>query len=151
MVKISPVPNQRTAASSNNEIGVLSLIHNAKPRAINNIASVAINGTTFPYAIAAPLTEPSTTPNNNAPTMNGTLPLSITRPPATPAAATIEPTDKSIPAVAITNVIPIANTPTTLPWRNTLNMLSLDMNDSPSRTVPAISSKITTPTSAYSW
>ena len=31
-----------------------------------------------------------------------------------PAAATIEPTDRSMPAVAITNVMPIASTPTTL-------------------------------------
>ena len=38
-------------------------------------------------------------------------------PPKTPAAATIEPTDRSMPPVAITNVMPIASTPTTLAWR----------------------------------
>ena len=44
----SPVPNQRTNSRSNTEIGVLSLSHSAKPRAIVNIASVAMNGTTRP-------------------------------------------------------------------------------------------------------
>ena len=41
-----------------------------------------------------------------------------------PAAATIEPTDRSMPAVAITNVIPIAITPITLAWVSMLRTLS---------------------------
>ena len=45
---ISPLPNQRTPSAENSEIGVLSLIHSASPRAIANIASVAMNGTTLP-------------------------------------------------------------------------------------------------------
>jgi hypothetical protein len=68
-----------------------------------------------------------------------------------PVAATIEPTERSMPAVAITKVMPIASTPTTLPWRSTLNRLSLDRNALPSMIPPAISSRTTTPTSAYSW
>ena len=48
MVRISPVPNQRRDFSSKSEIGVLSLIHSARPRAISSIASVAMNGTTLP-------------------------------------------------------------------------------------------------------
>ena len=76
---------------------------------------------------------------------------SISQPPAIAVAATIEPTERSMPAVAITNVMPIASTPTTLPWRSTLKMLSFDMKDSPSRIQPTISSRTTTPTSAYSW
>ena len=45
-------------------------------------------------------------------------------PPNTPAAATIEPTDRSMPAVAITNVMPIASTPTTLACVSMLRTLS---------------------------
>ena len=44
----SPLPNQRTTSRSKSEIGVLSLIHSARPRAIVNMASVAMNGTTLP-------------------------------------------------------------------------------------------------------
>ena len=44
----SPVPNQRTPSRSKIETGVLSLIQSARPRAIANIASVAMNGTTLP-------------------------------------------------------------------------------------------------------
>ena len=44
----SPLPNQRTASSSKIETGVLSLSQSAMPRAIVNIASVAMNGTTRP-------------------------------------------------------------------------------------------------------
>ena len=45
---ISPVPNQRTDSRSNTEIGVLSLIQSASPRAMVNMARVAMNGTTRP-------------------------------------------------------------------------------------------------------
>ena len=39
--------------------------------------------------------------------MNAAAPESMTSPPAIPAAATIDPTERSMPAVAITSVIPI--------------------------------------------
>ena len=45
-------------------------------------------------------------------------------PPKTPAAATIEPTDRSMPAVAMTNVMPMASTPITLACVSMLRMLS---------------------------
>ena len=48
MPSTSPLPNQRTASRSKIETGCLSLIHSAMPRAIVNIASVAMNGTTLP-------------------------------------------------------------------------------------------------------
>ena len=57
-----------------------------------------------------------------------------------------------MPAVAITNVMPIASTPTTLPWRSTLKMLSFDMKDSPLRiAADDRAAATTTPKSAYSW
>ena len=85
-----------------------------------------------------------------APSRNATLPESANWPPATAAAATIEPTDRSMPPVAMTNVIPIASTPMTELWRRTLRMLSLVGKTSGSRIAPAISRRTTTPTSVYS-
>ena len=65
-------------------------------------------------------------------------------PPNTPAAATIEPTDRSMPAVAITNVMPIASTPTTLACVSMLRMLSQVGNVSGLRIAPATNSSTTT-------
>ena len=114
------------------------------------MASVAMNGTTRPKAIALALMPPSRMPIASAPSTNATLPESASWPPATAAAATIEPTDRSMPPVAITNVMPIASTPTTLAWRRTLSMLSEVRNASGSRIAPPIRIRATTPTSAYS-
>ena len=147
----SPLPNQRTPSRLNSETGVLSLNHRARPRAIVNIASVAMNGTTRPKAIAPALMPPSRMPMASAPRMNATLPESASWPPATAAAATIEPTERSMPPVAITNVMPIASTPTTEAWRRTLSMLSEVRKVSGSRIAPTIRIRATTPTSAYSW
>ena len=115
-----------------------------------NIASVAMNGTTRPKAIALALMPPSRMPIASAPRTNMTLPDSASWPPATAAAATIEPTERSMPPVAITNVMPIASTPTTEAWRRTLSMLSDVRNESGSRIAPTIRIRATTPTSAYS-
>ena len=45
---ISPVPNHRTPSAPKRLIGCLSFIRSARPRAIANIASVAMKGTTRP-------------------------------------------------------------------------------------------------------
>ena len=50
------------------------------------------------------------------------------------------PTDRSMPAVAITNVIPIASTPTTLAWVSMLRTLSQVGNVSGFRIAPATNS-----------
>ena len=71
-------------------------------------------------------------------------------PPKTPAAATIEPTERSMPAVAITNVMPIASTPTTLAWVSMFRTLSVVGNVSGRRIAPAMNSPRTTPASTYS-
>ena len=69
------------------------------------------------------------------------MPSSPTRiPPKTPAAATIEPTDRSMPAVAITKVMPIASTPTTLACVSMLRTLSQVGNVSGFRIAPATNS-----------
>ena len=66
------------------------------------------------------------------------MPSSPSRmPPKTPAAATIEPTERSMPAVAMTKVMPIASTPTTLAWVSMLRMLSQVGNVSGLRIAPA--------------
>ena len=65
-------------------------------------------------------------------------------PPKTPAAATIEPTERSMPAVAMTNVMPIASTPITLAWVSMLRMLSVVGNVSGLRIAPATNSPMTT-------
>ena len=79
------------------------------------------------------------------------VPVSPSRiPPNTPAAATIEPTDRSMPAVAITKVIPIASTPTTLACVSMLRTLSQVGKVSGFRIAPAMNSRTTTPASPYS-
>ena len=65
--------------------------------------------------------------------------------PATPAAATIEPTERSMPAVAITNVMPIASTPTTLDWVRIARKLSIVGNVSGLRIAPTTISATITP------
>ncbi len=56
-----------------------------------------------------------------------------------------------MPAVAITNVMPIASTPTTLAWVSMLRTLSQVGKVSGSRIAPATNSSTTTIASAYSW
>ena len=68
-----------------------------------------------------------------------------------PAAASIEPTERSIPEVAITNVIPTATTPTTLAWVRIARKLSTEAKLPPSRIAPTRIRIAITPTSAYSW
>ena len=77
-------------------------------------------------------------------------PSPIMIPPKTPAAATIEPTERSMPAVAMTNVMPMASTPITLAWVSMLRMLSTVGNVSGLRIEPTTNSPTTTSASAYS-
>ena len=56
-----------------------------------------------------------------------------------------------MPPVAITKVIPIAITPTTLAWVSMLRMLSQVGNVSGFRIAPTTNSTTTTIASAYSW
>ena len=137
---ISPVPNQRTRSAPMRLIGRLSLICSARPRAMASMARVATKGTTLPNAMLVAFTVPSSRPKPRAPRKKAHDPESISRPPAIPAAATTEPTDRSMPEVAITNVIPIASTPTTLAWVSIARKLSVVGNVSGLRMVPTTSS-----------
>ena len=147
---ISPVPNHRTRSEPMRLMGRLSLICRARPRAMASMASVATKGVTRPNAMAVAFTVPSSSAKPRAPKMNAHAPESINSPPATPAAATIDPTDRSMPDVAITKVIPIASTPTTLAWVSMARTLSVVRNVSGFRMVPTTSSTTMTTTSVYS-
>ena len=97
--------------------------------------------------------EPSRVAKPIAATMKTMLlvpPSPIMIPPKTPAAATIEPTDRSMPAVAMTNVIPMASTPITLAWVSMLRMLSIVGKVSGLRIEPTTNRPMTTSPSAYS-
>src|SRR3954454_19555561 len=95
-------------------------VHNmVKPLAIVSIASVATNGGTLNFVIAQPLNQPSTEPASEPATIEPRmvkptykLEEGISMPffnkPAViaPHNASIEPTERSIPAVRTTKVIP---------------------------------------------
>ncbi len=74
------------------------------------VANVAINGATLPFAITTPLIAPKIKPRINATpiAMNGSVPPANKLAATAPVSAKVEPTDKSIPPVKITNVIPNA-------------------------------------------
>ena len=72
------------------------------------------------------------------PAMNAPEPLGSNWAPAMAAAASMDPTDRSMPPVAMTNVIPTATTPTTLAWVRTVRRLSLVRKTPASMMVPAI-------------
>jgi hypothetical protein len=65
-----PLPTFCRMSSSIRVMGVLSLIHRARPRAMVSMARVAMNGTTLPQVMARPLTDPSSRANPIAPSMN---------------------------------------------------------------------------------
>ena len=109
-----PLPTRCRMSSSLREMGVLSLIHSARPRAMVSMARVAMNGTTLPQVMARPLIAPSSRAKPTAPSMNIQVPLSASSPPAMLAAASTDPTDRSIPPVAITKVMPMAMMPVML-------------------------------------
>ena len=72
------------------------------------VAKVAIKGATLPLVITRPFTAPKTAPMTQASTMPtmGLLPLLIKLPIRTELSAKILPTDKSMPPVKITKVMP---------------------------------------------
>ena len=66
----SPAAEPCRMSSSIRLMGVFSAIHNAKPRAMVSMARVAMNGTTFPQMMAAPLIAPMSSAMPTAPNMN---------------------------------------------------------------------------------
>src|SRR3984885_13072002 len=88
----------------------------AKPRATPSIPSVTMNGGIAPLVMRKPLNAPVSAPivrQPSTPTHQGRLKSEVSMAPATPESASIDPTERSMPAEEITNVIPIAKTPNT--------------------------------------
>src|SRR5580692_1817866 len=88
----------------------------AKPRATPSIPSVTMNGGIAPLVMRKPLSAPVSAPiarQPSTPTHQGRSKLDVSMAPATPESASIDPTERSMPADEITKVIPIAKTPNT--------------------------------------
>src|SRR3990172_9098960 len=135
----SPAPSHENAAPRS-LIGRPSVYTSVSPRAIVRVASVAMNGATLPYATAMPLTAPNPVPTaspaSNA-TASGAPPFNTPASTA-PAMARTEPTDRSIPPVRITNVMPAAMIALIETWRVTLSRLPTVRNDGDSTVSAAI-------------
>src|SRR5471030_122030 len=108
-----PIPNQpNTSATSLKPVLIgLPLVYTMViPRSSNIMTSVAINACTLPLATIIPVTAPIPAPSASAPaTATSAFTSSPTIEAATaPVSASKEPTDKSIPDVRITSVMPTA-------------------------------------------
>ncbi|MNT10674.1 hypothetical protein D3C72_1455170 [compost metagenome] len=108
-----PIPNQpnRSALSVKPVFTGLPLVYTiVTPRSSSIITSVAINACTRPLATIIPVTAPTAAPNaraaaiaTSALTSNPTIEAATA-----PVSASREPTDRSIPDVRITSVMPTA-------------------------------------------
>jgi hypothetical protein len=88
---------------------------NASPVAAANVPSVAMSGEMPPRVVMSPLTRPHSRPDSTAapsPARHVGSPsppiASITLRLTTPENTSTEPTDRSMPAIVMTNVIPTA-------------------------------------------
>ena len=79
------------------------------------IPKVTTNGVTLPMVITTPLIVPMNAPNNSVAATTATTgqPRCSKLAQTTPVSARIDPTDRSIPAVKMTNVMPTAMMPMT--------------------------------------
>ena len=108
--KMSPPPI-KLKESERLEIGRPLLKIKAKPRPTVIIPNVTMNGAILLLVIMRPLINPKTKPAKSPPkmgTITGKSGFEANKAATTPATATIDPTDKSIPPVIITNVTPNA-------------------------------------------
>ena len=118
-----PLPNRSmTALSEAKWIGVPLEISRAKPLATAIAASVMMNGciprNVTPMPLASPIAVPTSSANTSA---AGTPKPALTViEKMMPTSARIEPTERSMPAVSTTNVMPTATTPVSEAWRATL-------------------------------
>ena len=119
-----PVARERND-SGYPEIGRPSESMSADPRATLIMPSVAMNGGRRPIVISAPFPRPQARPTTRPTAAAAAIgsPASCAVPSATPASATIEPTDRSMPPVRITNVIPTATIPMNALCSTTLTRL----------------------------
>src|SRR5476649_739966 len=108
-----PIPNQpNVSATSVNPVLIgLPLVYTmVPPRSSSIMTSVAMNACTLPLATIIPVTAPTAVPTANAAaTATSAFTSSPTTDAATaPVSARSEPTDRSIPDVRITSVMPTA-------------------------------------------
>ena len=109
--KTTPPP-MKLKESERLEIGRPLLNIKAKPRPIVIIPKVTMKGAILLFVIMSPLIKPINKPANKPPkigSIKGKLGCEANNAATTPATATIEPMDKSIPPVIITKVTPKAN------------------------------------------
>src|ERR1700722_19311289 len=101
----------------------------AKPRAIPSIPSVTMNGGIAALVIRKPLSAPVSDPvarQPRTPIHQGSSRLEVSIAPTTPESARIDPTERSMPADEMTNVMPIANVPNTDVESRMLRMLETE-------------------------
>src|ERR1700722_19646110 len=101
----------------------------AKPRATPSMPRVTMNGGIAPLVMRKPLRAPVNAPiarQPRTPTHQGRSRFDVNMAPATPESASIDPTERSMPADEMTNVMPIANTPNTEVESRMLRMLETD-------------------------
>ena len=102
------------------------------PRATLSMPSVAMNGAIPVSVMSSPLPTPADRADGRPDMIAGmirNLLLAIICAPKTPASAATAPTDRSIPAVMMTSVMPMAMIAVTAIWAPTLNRLSDVRND----------------------
>src|SRR5271156_326885 len=88
-----------------------------------------MNGGIAPLVMRKPLSAPVSAPiarQPSTPTHQGRSKLEVSMAPATPESASIDPTERSMPADEMTNVIPIAKTPNTEVESRMLRILETD-------------------------
>src|SRR5271154_2268783 len=99
------------------------------PRATPSMPSVTMKGGIAPLVMRKPLTAPVAAPAARQPRIpvhQGRSRLDVSIAPTTPDRASMEPTERSMPADEMTNVMPIASTPNTEVERSMLRMLETE-------------------------
>jgi len=110
IVRSSPWPSQRNSGGTP-DTATASVVMFAMPRATLIVPSVAMNGVISATVIMKPLISPQTAPTAMPATIAmgiATWESTMSRVATTPAKAATAPTERSIPAVMITMVIPMA-------------------------------------------
>lgn len=115
-------PSRET--DSGKAIGLPCEMTSERPRAMESIANVAMNGGSLPYEMSAPFTKPQAMPVTIARTTARTTgtPADVADQARTVAdRAATEPTDRSMPAETMTKVTPNARMAVTAAWTPTFS------------------------------
>ena len=114
----SPAPKERKA-ETNPLMGWVLVYTCAMPRAMLIVPSVTTKGVTLPLVITRPLSQPQqrTDQQRGGDDQRHGPAAVLETGDSTPARANIEPTERSIPAVRITKVMPTAMIPWIEVWR----------------------------------